>query len=107
MKYRKVSESEVLSILCRVALDVMNIIDVISARAIASALGTSKYQVEKHLRSLKEKGLAEVCYVPLYSEDELIPPYKGHAITPKAVNTKEYAGERERAEKLFEKHFRN
>ena len=82
----------------------MNIIDVISVRAIASALGTSKYQVEKHLRSLKEKGLAEVYYVTLYGE-ELMPPYRGHTITIEATETKEYMYERARAEKLLEKHF--
>ena len=106
MKYRKVSESEVLIVLCSVAVCVMNPIGIASARIIADNLKTSKYQVRKHLNSLKEKGLAEPMFSRIVDwEEETSMPYRGWGITVKAKETKEYSNEKEKEKKLLKECF--
>jgi DNA-binding MarR family transcriptional regulator len=55
--------------------------DITSPSYLALILKTSRYQVNKHIKSLKSKGLIEYDSVLMGPEDEFFPPYNGYRLT--------------------------
>lgn len=83
MKYKKITEKDVLDVIIRASLDVMNFTMIVNVISIADFLQSSRNQVKKHINSLKGKGLVE-----LYCES--YPPYWGYGITEKVKETEGY-----------------
>lgn len=84
-KYSVVDEADVVDIILRTAEDWQGC-GIISPSNIASLLKTSRYQVDKHVKSLKQKGLIEYKSILLTAEDDFYPPYNGYCLTPKGKN---------------------
>ena len=96
--YRKITEEDVFTVIIHIALDPFQHTEgVISAPNIADFLGTSVYQVRKHISELVKKNLVERAAGYICSNEEICPPVNGYSITEKAAETKLYA-------KLYEEH---
>lgn len=78
--YSTVSEMDVVNIILRTAEDWQGC-GIITPSNIASLLDTSRYQVDKHIKSLKQKGLLQYKSIMLSSEDDYYPPYNGYCLT--------------------------
>lgn len=93
MKYRQISESDVLTEMCQetAAQVPYGYTDALSSVDIAYVLNTSRYQVRKHIKSLIEQGLVkskcESCYAE-YKDHFVI--VKGYALTELGKQTDEY-----------------
>lgn len=88
-KYEKITKEQVLDVLIRCHLNVMDPVDVISAPNIAYLLKTSEYQVRKYIGELKKDGLVELAFLTILDE-ELVLPIKGFQITDKAKELDQY-----------------
>lgn len=82
MKYKKVDSWKVFSVLVTCDLDIMcPLCGIINLVNIASMLGTSRYQVKKHMDYLVRIGVAERdIFMPPW-ENEVPPPYHGYRLT--------------------------
>ncbi len=78
--YLKVTELDVVNLIMRTAHDWRGC-GVISPSNIAHLLKTSRYQVDKHIKSLKSKGLLEYKSVMIGSEEDYYPPYNGYKLS--------------------------
>jgi Mn-dependent DtxR family transcriptional regulator len=78
--YSAVTEMDVVNIILRTAEDWQGC-GIIAPSNIASLLETSRYQVDKHIKSLKQKGLVQYKSIMLSSEDDYYPPYNGYCLT--------------------------
>jgi len=78
--YSTVSEMDVVNILLRTSEDWQGC-GIIAPSNIASLLETSRYQVDKHIKSLKTKGLVQYKSIMLSAEDDYYPPYNGYCLT--------------------------
>jgi Mn-dependent DtxR family transcriptional regulator len=78
--YSVVSEMDVINIILRTAEDWQGV-GIISPSNIASLLKTSRYQVDKHIKSLKKKELIEYKSIMIGSEEDFYPPYNGYGLT--------------------------
>jgi hypothetical protein len=87
----------VLLVLCKVNVNIMNGWHPYPARLIAEDLGITIHQARYQLNKLREQGLVKVVTEVIGDEDGYL-PYRGWSITEKAKQTKEYqkAFERER-----------
>jgi len=56
-------------------------VGIISPSNIASLLETSRYQVDKHIKSLKKQGLIKYKSIMIGSEEDFYPPYNGYGLT--------------------------
>jgi len=89
MKYNKITEQDVLKKICKVVY--WNFThDICRPCDITWSLKTSRYQVNKHIKSLKEKGLIEYKSAPCYDEYDTYPPINGWTLTEKGKKTNEY-----------------
>ena len=73
-RYSKVSEMDVVNIILHTAEHWQGC-GIIAPSNIALLLETSRYQIDKHIKSLKEKGLVEYKSIMLSSEEDYYPPY--------------------------------
>ena len=80
MKYSTISEIDVINIILRIS-ECWQLCGIISPSNIALLLKTSRYQVNKHIKTLKIKGLIQYKSIQLNSYDELNPPYNGYCLT--------------------------
>ena len=78
--YLKISELDVVNVIMRTAHDWQGC-GVISPSNIAHLLKTSRYQVDKHIKALKNKGLLEYKSVMFVSEEDYYPPYNGYKLS--------------------------
>ena len=80
--YSVVSEMDVVNIILRISEDWQGY-GIISPSNIASLLKTSRYQVDKHIKSLKNQGLIKYDSIMIGSEEDFYPPYNGYGLTKK------------------------
>lgn len=80
IKYKKIGEKEIIDVLLRTSEDWDGCAN-ISPSNIASLLKTSRYQVNKHIKSLKEKGLIKYKMTDISDEYEYHPPYFGYCLS--------------------------
>lgn len=107
MRYAKTTEQKVFAILIETNLDFMNPIDgIINIVNLASLIGTSKYQVKKHINTLKAKGLVELRCVAIQSDEETYPPYWGYGLTEAATKTEEFIEAKKKDDKWFKEWFK-
>lgn len=78
--YLKVSENDIVDVILKTAHD-WHSCGVISPSNIAHLLKTSRYQVDKHIKALKSKGLLEYKSVMIESEEDYYPPYNGYKLS--------------------------
>lgn len=78
--YLKINELDVVNIIIRTAHDWQGC-GVISPSNIAHLLKTSRYQVDKYIKTLKDKGLLEYKSVMIGSEEDYYPPYNGYKLS--------------------------
>lgn len=78
--YLVVSEMDVINIILRTAEDWQGV-GIISPSNVASLLKTSRYQVDKHIKSLKKQGLIKYSSTMIGSEEDYYPPYNGYGLT--------------------------
>ena len=79
-EYLKITEQDIINMIMRTAHDWQSC-GVISPSNIAHLLKTSRYQVDKYIKALKDKGLLEYKSVILWSEEEYYPPYNGYRLS--------------------------
>ena len=84
--YSAVNEMDVVNIILRTAEDWQGC-GIIAPSNIASLLNTSRYQVDKHIKALKQKGLVLYKSIILSSEDDYYPPYNGYCLTETGKKT--------------------
>lgn len=78
--YLKINELDVVNMIMRTAHDWQGC-GVISPSNIAHLLKTSRYQVDKYIKALKDKGLLEYKSVMIGSEEDYYPPYNGYKLS--------------------------
>lgn len=78
--YLKINELDVVNIIMKTAHDWQGC-GVISPSNIAHLLKTSRYQVDKYIKALKDKGLLEYKSVMIGSEEDYYPPYNGYKLS--------------------------
>ncbi len=89
--YKKITKEQVLDILIKCHVNIMNPTDVISIPNIAYLLKTSTYQVRKYMNQLKKDELVKIGYLPTSAfDEELSLPIKGFCITNKAKELEQY-----------------
>ena len=97
---------DILYVLCRHNVSIIDGWHPFPATAIANVLDISVHKVRYHLRKLKEQGVINSCYEGGQTECGEVFCYWGWEITDKAFNTNEYkkayAEERELCEKCFD-----
>ena len=106
MGYTKITEKDVVEVIMKTAHDWQGC-GIISPSNIAHLLNTSRYQVNKYIRGLKNKGLIEYKSISIGDDEELFPPYNGYKLSEQGE--KEYSEElkklREEELKIIEKCF--
>lgn len=83
MSYTVITEHDIINLFVK-KIDSWQTFGLISPSNIASLLKTSRYQVNKHIISLKQKNLIEYGWVMLNDE---LPPYNGYRLTEKGYET--------------------
>ena len=78
--YSVVSEMDVVNIILKTAEDWQGV-GIISPSNIVSLLNTSRYQVDRHIKSLKKQVLIEYNSIMIGSEEYFYPPYNGYGLT--------------------------
>jgi hypothetical protein len=78
--YLKINELDVVNMIMKTAHDWQGC-GVISPSNIAHLLKTSRYQVDKCIKALKDKGLLEYKSVMIGSEEDYYPPYNGYKLS--------------------------
>ena len=79
-KYTKVTEMDVINMLIRTS-ESWHGCGCITPSNITSLLKTSRYQVNKHIKSLKLKGLIEYKSILFQDEYDYYPPYNGYCLS--------------------------
>jgi biotin operon repressor len=104
--YLKISELDVVNVIMRTAYNWQGC-GVISPSNIAHLLKTSRYQVDKHVKTLKNEGLVEYKSVMIGSEEDYYPPYNGYKLSKQGEITysKELKELEERERKLIHECF--
>ena len=106
MKYKKISKDDVYKVLVNVRIDIsgFNCINLVN---IASFLDTSRYQVKKYIKELKNDGMVKLIYFSYidYYGEENIPPYWGYRLTEKGEDTDYFREAEKRELKLIEECF--
>lgn len=64
--------------------------EVATSSELSRDTGLTMYAIRKALSSLKEQGLVEMQSEPVYTEDSVLPPRNGWAITEKGRQRTEY-----------------
>lgn len=106
MLYQKITEQDVYRLLMSTSLDFCNPIDgAVSLVDMARCLNTSRYQVKKHIKSLKDKDLVELGHYVIHDEEEIRPPYWGYRLTDKSKQTEEYIIARQERSQLLDEIF--
>jgi DNA-binding transcriptional ArsR family regulator len=104
--YTIVSEDDVYHQLVHLAVDIFNPIGgLINITNLARLLNTSKYQVRKHMHSLRDKGWVELKCVKIPDDEELYPPYWGYVLTLRGRDTKYYAAAYEKENRIINECF--
>ena len=88
-KYQKITKQDVLNLMMDIDLSVMSSINIMSISCISNCLETSKYQVRKYIKELKNDGLVDkdcCCIDPEYSNR----CYFGFKITDKVKKMYQY-----------------
>jgi hypothetical protein len=78
--YYIVSEQDIVNILFRTSESWIGC-GIITPSNIAHLLNTSRYQVNKHIKSLKSKGLLDYKTIYVSSDDEWFPPINGYCLS--------------------------
>lgn len=78
--YLKINELDVVNMIIRTSHDWQGC-GVISPSNIAHLLKTSRYQVDKYIKALKNKGLLEYKSVMIGSDEDYYPPYNGYKLS--------------------------
>lgn len=90
-QYSKVTKEDVFNKLICAASDFLNPIrGTISLVELSHFLKTSRYQVKKHVNTLRSEGLIELKCIPNWDEEENYPPYWGYALTDKGRETEAF-----------------
>lgn len=90
-KNNKISKDILLTKMISLAADPMNSIGgCINIINLSFSLKTSKYQVKKCMKELRDEGLVELKMINNWDEDENYPPYWGWALTNKGRELEEY-----------------
>lgn len=79
-KYCLVSEQDVVNIILRTA-ESWDGCGIISPSNITYLLKTSRYQINKHIKSLKSKGLLDYKSVDISTDEERYPPLNGYCLS--------------------------
>ena len=79
-KYSIVSEMDVVNIILETEENWQGV-GIISPSNITSLLKTSRYQVDKYIKSLKKQGLIEYRSVMMGDDEDYYPPYNGYGLT--------------------------
>lgn len=105
-KYKIVSEMDVINIILRTSENWQGC-GIIAPSNIASLLKTSRYQVNKYIKSLKNKNLLDYKSILLSSEYDYYPPYNGYCLSKKgrAKFSKELKELSDKESELIKKHF--
>lgn len=105
-KYTVITEKDVLDLILYINQD-WHGIGIISPSNIASLLKTSRYQVNKHIKSLKNKKVIEYKSILCSPEDEYYPPYNGYGLS--TIGREKYKKElkeiSDEQDRLIKKHF--
>lgn len=104
MRYKKVTEGDVIKILISIEVSVTNPMRSINIINIARLLKTSRYQVKKHMDKLKGKGLVKLTCETLLLEERGL-PYWGYSLTSKAKETEQYKAAVKREEEVLRECF--
>ena len=103
-KYKKVTEKEVLSVFIQFSASIANDTGIYPVNTVARQLGTSQYQVRKHVKQLVEKGFIERATLAYQDYDTgHIVSINGFSATEKTRQTDEFKLERENEERQFKK----
>lgn len=105
MKYKKITEHDVLNILTNVELDIMSPINCINPSSIARILKTSRYQVKKIIGKMVKDETAELVCQYIGRKDEMFPPYWGYRLTENGRNTTLFKEKQEEHLELIKKCF--
>lgn len=101
-KYQKITKQDVLNLLMDINISVMNPTNIMSIPCISNCLETSKYQVRKYIKELKNDGLVDkdcYCIDPEYSSL----CYFGFKITDKAKKLDIYKEKEQQERNLINK----
>lgn len=91
MKYNKITKGDILDVLSAFEVDIVSVTNgLANVETIANILGTSKYQVRRYIRELKEENLVYIDYTNIYHEEEVVPPYWGYRLTREGMGTDNY-----------------
>jgi predicted ArsR family transcriptional regulator len=89
--YTLVSEDDVYRKLVHLKLSLYQMVGgAINIKNLAYLLHTSEYQVRKHMRSLRDKGIVELKCFNIPDDEEIYPPYWGYVLTEKGCTTEYY-----------------
>lgn len=106
MKYRKINKEDILELLIGTSLDFLNPLEgAVSLRDIKSFLKTSKYQVDKYIKILREEELITLKVYDIEDEYEYYPPYWGYKITDKVKDSDKYIKRKTKHDKIFNECF--
>ena len=92
--------NDVIFHLCRHCVGIMDGWMPYPAWSIAQQCGVSVSTARRRLRKLKDEGYVDNIVHYWYEQEELLPPYHGWTITPKAKETTEYKAAWEAEKKL-------
>lgn len=96
MKYAVITEDDVLELLVNAHLSYDNqTSSLVNLVNMAKLLKTSRYQVKKHIESLRKQNIVELGYHYVRCEEELYPPYWGYRVTS-AFRDTEYFNKEEK-----------
>lgn len=106
MKYNKINKEDVLNLLINASFDFLNPIEgAVSIRDMENLLKTSKYQIEKYVKVLREENLIILKIYDMDNEYEYCPPYWGYKITDKVKDSGEYIKRKTKHDKIFNDSF--
>lgn len=105
-EYSRITENDVVNVIIKTAHN-WDGVGIISPSNIAHLLNTSRYQVDKYIKSLKNEGLLKYTSVNIGCEEELFPPYNGYKLSEKgtSVYAKELKESEEKEIRLIEECF--
>ena len=105
MGYRKVTEIDVFKKICFFCTASACFYSIGQPKYITESLRTSRYQVNKHIKALKEKGMIEYKSIHCPDEYEIYPPINGYIVTEKGKKSLIYKKEENEENKRLERAF--
>lgn len=84
------TENDVFREVCEFSVSIYPHCQFVSVPKLARILKASKYQIRKHIKTLLDKGLIQLCYDGGQDEDGYPHCYKGYGVTKKAEETEIY-----------------